>query len=41
MTNTDSTLGSTSGQMLTEASGIRQRAVDFYSHLCDSEYTEN
>ena len=26
--------------MLTEASGIRQRAADLYAHLYDSEYTE-
>lgn len=29
-------LRSTTGQLLTEASEIRQRAVDFYSHLYDS-----
>lgn len=34
-------LRSTTGQLLTEASEIRQRAVDFYSHLYDSEYTED
>ena len=27
--------------MLTEASGIRQRAVDFYSQLYDLEYKED
>ena len=37
----NSTKSSTSGQMLTEAGGIQQRAVDFYSHLYDSEYTED
>ena len=34
-------LRSVSGQLLTDTSEIRQRAVDFYSHLYESEYSED